>query len=130
MKRKSLFLGLILGFFTLSVLAVGKENPTKSQAGIMPDNVSKIIEQKCFGCHNTDSKNDKAKEDLDFKTLDGLSTMKKVSSYNKIAEVLEKQEMPPKKFLERFPDKDVTDEERTALLEWAKNEAAALIKGN
>lgn len=130
MKRKSLFLGLMMGFITLSVLAVGKENPAKSQARIMPDNVSTIIEQKCFGCHNTDSKNDKAKEDLDFKTLDGLSTMKKVSSYNKIAEVLEKQEMPPQKFLERFPDKNVTDEERTVLLEWAKNEAATLIKGN
>ncbi len=130
MKQKSLFLGLMMGFTSLSVWAVGTENPTKPQAGSMPDNVSTIIEQRCFGCHNTDSKNDKAKEDLDFKTFDGLSTMKKMSSYNKIAEVLEKQEMPPQKFLEKFPDKNVTDEERTVLLEWAKNEAATLIKGN
>lgn len=130
MKTKNVFLGLFAGFFFLSLTSGANEKPSKSQPANMSDEVKVVIEQKCFGCHNTDSKNDKAKEDLDFNTLDGLSKMKQISAYNKIAEVLEKQEMPPQKFLERFPDKNVTEAERTLLMDWAKKEAESLVKGN
>lgn len=130
MKRKNEFLVLLIGFLVLSVSAVASDNPAKAKANEMPETIKAIIDNKCFGCHNTESKNDKAKENLDFNTLGELSMMKKVSSYNKIAEVLGKQEMPPEKFLERFPDKNVTEEERTALMEWAKKEAKAVVNGN
>lgn len=130
MKRKNEFLVLLIGFLVLSVSAVASDNPAKAKANEMPETIKAIIDNKCFGCHNTESKNDKAKENLDFNTLGELSMMKKVSSYNKIAEVLGKQEMPPEKFLERFPDKNVTEEERTALMEWAKKEAKAVVNGD
>lgn len=130
MKRKNVFLLLLIGLVVLSVTTMAKDNPTKTKGSEMPDNIRAIIDNKCFGCHNTESKNDKAKEDLNFSTFDELSLMKKVSSYNKIAEELEEKKMPPAKFLEHFPDKDVTTEERAALMEWAKNEAKALVSGN
>lgn len=130
MKKKNEFLVLLVGFLVLSISAVAKDNPAKSKGLEMPENIKAIIDNKCFGCHNTESKNDKAKEDLNFSTFDELSLMKKVSSYNKIAEELEERKMPPEKFLEHFPDKDVTNEERAALMEWAKKEAEALVKGN
>lgn len=128
MKKKNEFLVLLVGFLVLSISAMANDNPSKSKGTEMPENIKAIIDNKCFGCHNTDSKNDKAKEDLDFNTLADLSLMKKVSTYNKIAEELEEKKMPPAKFLEHFPDKDVTSEERAALMEWAKNEAKALVK--
>jgi len=129
MKTKSSLVLLFVGLFSLSLVANEGKKPAKYHPVRMTDEVKSIIENKCFGCHNTDSKNDKAKEDLDFKTLDGLSTMKKISTYKDIQEVLEKKEMPPEKFLERFPDKNVTEDERKALMEWAKKEAESLVKG-
>ncbi len=129
MKTKSMLVLLFIGLFSLTLVASDGNKPAKYHPAGMTDEVKAIIENKCFGCHNTDSKNDKAKEDLDFKTFDDLSKMKKISSYKKIGEVIEEQEMPPKKFLERFPDKDLTDDERKALLEWSKQEAETLVKG-
>ena len=32
----------------------------------IPDDVQQIIDNHCFGCHNTDSRNDKAKGKLKF----------------------------------------------------------------
>jgi hypothetical protein len=36
--------------------------------------------------------------------------------------------MPPAKFLEKFPDKKLTDAEKKKLMDWAKNEAKSLMK--
>ncbi len=129
MKTKSTLTLLFVGLFSLSLVASNGKKVTKYNPVRMTDEVKSIIENKCFGCHNTDSKNDKAKEDLDFKTFDDLSKMKKISAYKKIGEVLEENEMPPKKFLEHYPDKKLTADESKALMEWAKKEAESLVKG-
>ena len=129
MKTKRTLTLLFLGLFSFTIMAGETEKTVKSIPGQMPDDVKAVIENRCFGCHNTDSKNDKAKEDLDFKTFDELSKIKKISTYKKIGEVLEENEMPPKKFLERFPDKDITADEKKLLMEWAKKEAESLVKG-
>jgi len=129
MKTKITLSLLLIGLFSLTALANDGKKPAKYHQARMTDEVKAIIENKCFGCHNTDSKNDKAKEDLDFKTFDDLSTMKKISAYKKIGEVVEEKEMPPKKFLDRYPDKDLTEAESKALMDWAKKEAESLVKG-
>jgi len=130
MKRKSVFLGLLLSFGFLAITALANNGDSKSKNSAMPENIKAIVDNKCFGCHNDESKNDDAKKDLNFSTFDELSKMSQISAYKKITEVLEEQKMPPQKFLEHFPDKNITAEERTALLEWAQNEAKALVGGN
>eukprot|EP00764_Aduncisulcus_paluster_P010217 gnl/Carplike_NY0171/3511_a4742_403.p1 GENE.gnl/Carplike_NY0171/3511_a4742_403~~gnl/Carplike_NY0171/3511_a4742_403.p1 ORF type:complete len:130 (+),score=13.01 gnl/Carplike_NY0171/3511_a4742_403:84-473(+) len=127
MKKLKLFAGIfIASFFISTVLVASDKTPVKGEL-TMPENVKAIVDKSCFGCHNTDSRNEDAKEDLDFKTFDSLSKVKKIGVYRHIAEVLEKEEMPPKKFIERFPDKKLTEEETKILTEWVKKEAAALI---
>lgn len=126
MKKESIQLVLIATFFALSTVVSGNDNPTK--ASTMPDNVKAVIEKSCFGCHNTNSRNEDAKEELDFKKLDGLSIMKQIGAYSKIGETIEKGEMPPKKFLEKYPEKKLTDEEKKLLLSWSKKEAEELVK--
>jgi hypothetical protein len=54
--------------------------------------------------------------------------MKKISAYKHIGEVVEENEMPPKKFLEKRPEKKITDEEKQILIAWAKKEAETLVK--
>jgi len=128
MIRKNLLLG-IMGVLMFTVFGFKLVNtPSKSTAIDMPEEVSSIIEGKCFGCHNTDSKNDKAKEKLDFKMLESLAKPDKVHALRDIGEVLEENEMPPKKYLDRFPDKALTKDEKKALMQWAKKEAKNAMK--
>ena len=114
-------------FFMLTIVAWGTNKPSKTNA--MPDDVKAVIENSCFGCHNTDSRNEDGKKELDFNKLDSLSKIKMISAYKEIGEVLEKNEMPPKKFLERFPDKALSEDHKQLLLDWSKKEAEALVKG-
>jgi mono/diheme cytochrome c family protein len=103
-----------------------KSSPPESEMQ-MPENIKKIIDQSCFQCHNIDSKNDKAKEALDFKSFNELGKVRKITKLRDMAEVVEKGEMPPKKFLENNPDKKLTNEQVKVLADWAKKEASALI---
>ena len=128
MKKMNFFAGLFLTFFFASLmLSASEKTPTKNPVK-MPENVKSIIDNKCMGCHNTDSKNDKAKEKLDFKTLEELGKIKKIGTYNHIIETIEEKEMPPEKFLARYPHKKLSDEEAKIVMDWAKKQASALLE--
>lgn len=120
---------LFIGLFSLSLMANDDNKTTTYRPFDMTPEVKAIVENKCYGCHNTDSQNDKGKEELDFDKMDELSKLKKISTYKEIAEVVEENEMPPSKFLERYPDKKLTEEERKAIMDWATKEAENLVKG-
>ncbi len=127
MKKKNYLTGLILTFFLAAVMvSATKIQSVPQEEGMFPKEVDNIIQKKCFGCHNTESRNDKAKEELEFDKLDSLSTVKKVGAYRHIQEVINKNEMPPEKFLERFPDNKLTDDDKKALLSWAQAEMEKL----
>ena len=128
MRNKRIFPFALVILLFVSVWASAAKNPTEAKAVNMPDDVKAIIEKSCFGCHNTDSKNDKAKEKLDLKTLGELDKPKMIHALKEIGEVVDENEMPPAKFLEKFPDKKLTDAEKKTLMDWAKNEAKALMQ--
>ncbi len=128
MRKKSIVSVTAIVFLFLTVIAFSSEKKEVTRDTKMPDNVKAVIDKSCFGCHNTQSKNEDAKEELDFKKMDGLSDMKKIGAYKNIAEVVEEGDMPPKKFLEKYPDKKLTAEEKEILVKWAKKEAEDLVK--
>jgi hypothetical protein len=122
-------LPITLAFFLVTgLVAYSAEKPSETKEVAMPDNVKTIIENSCFGCHNTDSKNDKAKEALDLKTMGELSKSKMIHALREINEVVEENEMPPEKFLAKYPDKKLSEEDKKVLMEWAKSEAKALME--
>ncbi len=126
MKKKSIIPVFISVLFVLTFIAVAAHVPEKKLN--MPDDVKVIVDKSCFGCHNTASKNEDAREELDFKKLSKLSTIKKISAFKKIGETIKNDEMPPARFLEKFPDKKLTEKEKQRMLEWSKSEAEALVK--
>ena len=129
MYKKNLFPGILVAL--MLVFAFGfkvSNNLSNSPATVTNEEVNAVIQNKCFGCHNTDSKNDKAKEKLDFKVLETLSGPDKVKAYRDIADVVKEEEMPPKKFLEKNPDKTLTKDEHKMLMNWAKDEAKNAMK--
>ena len=127
MIKKSLTVFFLISFMIISIIGTASDKPTKSDAPAIPDNIKLIIDKSCFGCHNSDSKNEDAKKDLDFKTFDSLSKTEQVHALKEIGKVVNKGEMPPEKFLKRFPDKSLTDAEKKILLDWTKSEAKALM---
>jgi uncharacterized membrane protein len=128
MKNIKLIPVILVMLLSIVMYAFITEEPNRSNTPQMPDNVKAVIENKCFGCHNTGSKNDDAKDKLDFKKLDSLSDIKKISAYKHISEELSEDKMTPKKFLEKQPDKKLTDEEKKLLIEWGNKEAENLVK--
>ncbi len=128
MRKKKIISIVVALFLIVSTAVIAANKPVKTKANKMPDNVHAIIKKSCFGCHNTNSHNEDAKEDLDFTKLEGLSKMQKIGAYKDIVDVVEENEMPPEKFVQKHADKKLTAAEKKTLIEWAKKEANALMK--
>jgi hypothetical protein len=108
--------------------SVKPASPPSGDNLTIPENVSNIFDNKCFGCHNTDSKNDKAKEKLLIDKLTGLPKAKLIAKLDKISEMVEENKMPPEKFLAKNPDKALTTEESKQLKDWASEASGSLLK--
>jgi len=95
---------------------------------IIPEDISSIFDKSCFGCHNVDAESDKSKKKLLIDKLGDLSKAKLVAKLGEISEVVEQNEMPPEKFLAKYPDKALTKEEAQRLKEWADDVVEGLLK--
>ena len=95
---------------------------------VIQEDIQTIIDKSCFGCHNVDATSDKAKKKLLIDQMHELSKAKLVAALGKIVEVVESGDMPPQKFLDKYPDKALTAEEAENLKAWADNTADALLK--
>lgn len=85
----------------------------------LPANVKAVVDQKCYGCHNANSKNEKGKAKLDWDAVGKMKKSKRMAAMDEITEVLEKGEMPPKKFLENKPEAKLSEAELATLLDWS-----------
>jgi len=92
------------------------------------DEVKGIIDNKCYGCHNSESRNKKGKKKLSFDTLKDLSTYKQIGKYEGILEAVLESEMPPKKYVAKHTDKALTSNEKEVLIAWAKSKSEELTK--
>lgn len=95
----------------------------------IPEVVKAVIDNKCYGCHNTNSKGEKAKKKLNWDNFSngGYSDVKIIVKLDKIEELVSENKMPPAKFLERYPDKNITSEEKEILVNWAKEQMDILM---
>ena len=89
------------------------------EAPALPGDVKAIVQQKCYGCHNAESKNEKGKAKLDWDALEAAKKSKALAAMGKITETLEEGSMPPSRFLESNPDKKLTEEEVATLMAWS-----------
>ncbi|MCG8308160.1 MAG: heme-binding domain-containing protein [Cytophagales bacterium] len=92
-----------------------------------PKKVKAVIDKSCYGCHSEKGKSDDAKEALRWDLMDEYDKSKLVSVMDEIIEVVEKQEMPPKKMLEKKPDLKPSEKEYETLAKWAEKEADKLL---
>lgn len=95
----------------------------------IPADVQSIIDNKCYDCHNTESKGSKSKMKLNFdKFTNGkYAKGKLVSKLGKITKQLNKKKMPPEKHLKKYPEHALTEDESKLMIIWATKQSEVLV---
>jgi mono/diheme cytochrome c family protein len=129
---------LLIGLLVIAVLLFTNFVQVKFQTEIstddaikfeIPANVQAVIDNSCYACHNSESSNEDAKEELAFDQLNMLKKYKLVGLLKDIEKEVSEAEMPPKKFLKKYPDHALSENDKEILLTWA-HETAKKIAGN
>lgn len=110
--------------FTIKDSAISANEPADVEYSV-PADVQAIIDKSCFECHNTDGRT-AGKMKLKFDKIPGYKHSKQVGKLLKIKKVMQKESMPPRKFVEKFPDKVATAAENEKLMNWAGDMADKL----
>ena len=129
--KNSLFLVITaLGFGLISFTFQTKDSGVKSANADdkfeIPENVQQVIDKSCYGCHNSESPNEKGVKKLQWDKLGEMKTHKLVGKLADIADVTANSDMPPEKFLAKKPEATPTAVEKKILSEWAESTAKKL----
>jgi mono/diheme cytochrome c family protein len=132
MKRSGILLVIaafvVAAFIQMKVNRVSDAATEKHEEYKIPKKVKAVIDKSCYGCHSENGKSDDAKDALRWDMLGEYDKGKLVSVMDEIIEVIEKEEMPPKKMVEKKPEIKPTEQEYAALMKWAEKEANKLLK--
>ena len=125
-NRSWLLVIAVLGLTVLSGAGITSYNIQKLPE--FPEEVNKVLQNSCFGCHTTDARSEDAKAAMDFNIWDEYKLTKKISLLNKIDVVLKESSMPPERMLKRFPERALSDDQVKLIRDWAQNETKKLMK--
>lgn len=132
LKLQFLTVALLVAGFALTSAFISantyKPQGDTASAFVIPEEVNEILQNKCFDCHNVEAEGEKAKEKLLLDELADLKKSKQISKLDAIAEVCENKDMPPEKFLAKYPNQALTDDEAKLILDWANKTADELLK--
>jgi hypothetical protein len=131
--RKIILPGVILFFAVMAltsfkVLPFGN-GPQDKPATVAPADVQKILENSCYDCHSDLSTNPKSLDKLNFSKWNTYTDVKKVAKYSDMSDEVSKGDMPPGKYLEKYPEKALTADQKKAVVDWA-NQASNKLMGN
>ncbi len=114
---------ILLGglFFMNFKTTVSEPSGSDAVAYEVPADVQQLIDNSCYGCHNSDSKNLKGKKKLSFDKMADLKIFKQIGKLEAISDVLTEGDMPPKKFLQKMPDAKMSTEEIALMGNWASD---------
>jgi len=123
----AIFMVFLLSNFTLTNNIISFSPDDKTEYNV-PNEISNIIQNSCYGCHHADSKNKKGKKKLDFDKIGGeYNNIKSAGKLRDISKVLLEKEMPPEKFLAHYPEKALSDSDNNMLSEWANKMSGNLL---
>jgi hypothetical protein len=131
--RKYLILStmIISGLIFYSFTQKPNENvqtTDESAAFTVPTDVQKALDKACTGCHSNDASNAKAKMKWKVEDLSTMKTYKLAGKLSDMAKEINEDKMPPSKFVEKYPEHKLTNEEKTLLVNWATKESEKLAE--
>ncbi len=123
---KNLFTMLAIAVLALAILSfTDGENPTFIQGengmGLfeIPTDVQTIIDNSCYGCHNSESSSTKGKMKLKFDKMPDMKTGKLIGKLSKISKSITKGKMPPEKTVKKHPEMALSSEDSKVIISWA-----------
>jgi len=125
--KKSIAFIVLAGGLLFVFLAFSRET---NSFGDIPEEVNKVLETSCIGCHSTGARNEDAREALNFEKWEDYKLTKKIGLLDKIDEMVGEGKMPPAKFLERKPESKLSEKQKELVLHWAEKESTDLMEGN
>lgn len=87
----------------------------------IPNDVQTIIDNSCYGCHNSESSSTKGKMKLKFDKMPEMKTGKLIGKLSKISKSITKGKMPPEKAVKNHPEMALSQEDATTLTTWAND---------
>lgn len=93
-----------------------------------PEEVMSLLEHSCFDCHTKDASNMKAKDALSFTEWGDYKLSKKIGKLNDISEKVKEKKMPPGKYIDKYPDKALSEEGIGVITNWANAEGDKLME--
>ena len=131
MKKFLILSAFALGAFLLmnfNQVSVIESSPNGDKYEV-PEDIQLIIDNSCKGCHVSKSKNEKARMKLSWDKMYGkYKTHKVIGKLMDIEETLKEGEMPPEKFLAKYPDKNISPEDSEKMQKWAREMATKLAE--
>lgn len=130
--KKIILSGIAMSFAMLALMAFtyprfSNPNPQEKPASSFPEDVEKVFQASCYDCHSDAASNAKAKLKLNLSKWDELSDAKKIGKMEKINEVISKGDMPPGKYVEKYPDHAPTPEQKSLIDTWVTEESKKLM---
>ena len=101
--------------------------PQEKEQPVFPQEVQAIIDNSCLDCHSLTSSNEKARTKLNFSKWSELSDAKKIAKMEEIKKVVRDGDMPPLKYVNKFPDKALVLEQKNTLYKWIDEESDKLL---
>lgn len=92
-----------------------------------PEEIMKIVTNSCYDCHSSETQSQIAKTVLNFDNWNDYKTSKKVQLLSKMDEEINEKSMPPKKYLNQNPEKNLTQDQIDLFSKWAKEESDKLL---
>jgi hypothetical protein len=131
--KKTLLPVIIIVATSLAVMAFTySSNPSSSAPQLkvipaFPEGVQKILDVSCTDCHSDASSNDKSKAKLNLTDWSSLSDSKKVGKMQDMLDVINKGEMPPEKYIAKYPEHALTKENKDLLVKYLNDETTKLM---
>ena len=123
---KTFILIFTISAFSITILSFSSNenssvitNPGNGATFTIPTDVQAIIDNSCYGCHNSESSSTKGKMKLNFDKLPTMKVSKQVGKLIKISKSVNKDKMPTEKFLNKYPDRALTEDDVTKITSWA-----------
>jgi len=125
--KKQLVLLLAIGILFISFQSFNPEPPSE---GIFPDEISAILKSSCYDCHTAANGSEKPLKALDFEQWDQYRLTKQIGLLGDIGKMVEEGKMPPGKYLEKKPDRKLSEAQKKLLADWTKEEADKLMQAD
>ena len=95
-----------------------------------PEKVKALLDSSCYDCHSSKSKKMSARINYNLDKWEGYRATKKIGFLEKINEVVTEEKMPPKKYLKKHPEKELSEAQKEMISDWTISESRSLMEGN